>query len=321
MSDLDQLLTVDQLLTQQAGVLTVASAHALLGPGAVRWRLSSGRWLRPAPRVLVAQSGPLTRLQHQWVGLLHAGPGAVLGRETAASLDGLRGYESDLVHVIVPSGRHVPRLRGLVVHRSTALTDLDVHPLRIPPRTRLPRSVVDAARYADNDDRAAALLLGAVQQRLTRPQALRDVLDRLACARRRRLLLETVTDAAGGSHSLPEMQFVRLLRRHGLPAPERQAVHLDSRGRRRYLDADWDRYSTCVEIDGGAHVEVGSWWLDMDRHNDELFDDKRMLRFPAHAVRQQPQRVAARIEGALRKGGWTGLCRFLSSGQQETTQT
>ncbi len=299
----------------------MASVHALLGPAAVRWRLSSGRWQRSAPRVLVAQSGPLTVLQHQWVGLLHAGPGATLGRETAASLDGLRGYESDLVQVVVRSGRHVPRLRGLVVHRSTALTDVDVHPLRMPRRTRLPRSIVDAARYADSDDRAAALLLAAVQQRLTHPEALHDVLERLPCARRHRLLLEIVTDAAGGSHSLPEVQFLRLLRQSRLPVPERQAVRLDSQGRRRYLDADWDRYSTCVEIDGGAHVQVSAWWGYMERHNDELFDGKRLLRFPAYTIRQQPERVAARIARALRKGGWAGPCPFPSSGQQDKTQT
>jgi hypothetical protein len=224
------------LLDHQCGVLTTAQAGAHLTEAAVRWRVASGRWQRICRGVLVAYSGPLTAAARLWVAVLAAGPGALLGGPTAAAAGGLRGYEAAVPHVVVPPGREVGRLADLVVHRA-AVDPADVHPAAGPPRTRIARSLVDAARWAADDDRACALLAAGVQQRLVRPGDLTRVLSALPTANRRRLLLATVADIAGGAHSLAELDLVRLCRRHRLPPPTQQATRRDAAGRNRWLDA------------------------------------------------------------------------------------
>lgn len=286
-------------------MLTVAQAVGRLGRHAVHWRLRTGRWQRRHPRVLVAQSGPLTTEQQRWAAVLHCGREAVLARETAAALCGLQGYDDQRIHVLVAAHRHPVPARGVLVRRSARLPGDDLALGRLPPRTTIERSVLDAAAAAKQPDRAAAILLASVQQGLTRPDRLQAVLDRLPIQRRRALLQDVLLDAAGGAHSLPERQLAALIRRHRLRTPSLQAVRLDSDGRRRYVDAEWDRYATRVEIDGGAHREVQRWWNDLDRQNDLQFADRAiLLRFPAYAVRHRSDEVTAVLARALRAGGW-----------------
>lgn len=298
---------LSRLLLRQCGVLTVGQAVGHLGRHAVHWRLRTGRWQRRHPRVLVAQSGPLTAEQRRWAAVLHCGPEAVLARETAAALCGLQGYEDPRIHVLIPAHHHPVHARGVLVRRSARLPWQDLVPGRFPPRTAIERSVLDAAAAAAarQPDRAAAILLASVQQGLTRPDRLQAVLDRLPNQRCRALLRDVLLDAAGGAHSLPERQFAGLIRRHRLPAPSLQAVRLDSEGRRRYVDAEWVDYATRVEIDGSTHREVKRWWGDLDRQNDLQFADRAiLLRFAAYAVRHRSAEVAAVLERALCAGGW-----------------
>jgi len=77
--------------------------------------------------------------------LIAHGDGAVFGGLTAAGLDGMTGYVSPAMHVLIPAQRKRVSTAGAVVHRSNQLSDLDVHPVRAPRRARLPRSLIDAA--------------------------------------------------------------------------------------------------------------------------------------------------------------------------------
>ena len=80
------------------------------------------------------------------------------------------------------------------------------------------------------------------------------MLDLLPNLPRRALLIETLTDIAGGGHSLPEVAFSRLVRCAGLPPPTRQAILRRPDGR-YYLDAEWRPQRVAAEIDGLAHLE------------------------------------------------------------------
>ena len=134
-------------------VLTVASAIAMIGEPAVRWRLHSGRWQRPCRGVLVTHSGGISDAEWLWIAVLGAGPHALLGGLTAARLDGLTGFDDRGTHVLLPACRQVRTgLPGVVVHRSRVLGPDDVHPARLPPRTRLARSLLDAAAWSGSGD-------------------------------------------------------------------------------------------------------------------------------------------------------------------------
>lgn len=293
---------VAEQLDTQCGVLTTGIAIRWLGRAAVRWRLESGRWQRPCRGVLVTRPGPLAGDQLLWVPVLACGAGAALAGLTAARLGGLAGFDERRVHVVIPAARRVSvSVPGALLHRSVTLEPADIHPARQPPRTRLARSLLDAAAWAMTEDRARALLAAGVQQGLVLVDELHAALARQPRIRRHALISSTLSDVAGGAQALSELDFCRLTRRYGLPEPERQAVRLDAAGRRRWLDAYWEQARLVVEVDGMWHMEALAWWADMHRDNELTVKGYRVLRFPAFAVRDHPDAVARQIAAALRQ--------------------
>jgi hypothetical protein len=286
-----------------SAVLSRTVALDVLTPAQLRWRVASGRWQRPCPGVFVAHSGPLTVDDALRVALLWAGDGAVLAGLTAARLDGLAGFSDDRIHVLLPDSRQVrKRLPGLPVlpHRSRCFGAGDVHPAKNPPRTRIARSLVDAAVWMHTDRGSQAVLAAGVQQRLVRPADLLAVVARNPRLHRRTIILSTLNDIMGGAEALSEIDFTRLvIRAFGLPEPTRQTVRYDSLNRRRWLDAVWEEAAVLVEVDGIHHMDATQWWDDMDRENAIKLDGYLVLRFTAFVVRYRPGYVAAQIRAAF----------------------
>lgn len=237
------------LVAQQAGVLARDQlASCGLDWDRVRNEVAARRWQLAGTHAVVLHNGPLIPAQILWVACIETGPHAIL--------DGLTGYDSDVIHVSAPKSSRPRPTPGVVVH--------------------------ELRRAAD----------------------LREPLIRIRRHRHRRTILATVGDIEGGSHSLSEIDLVALCRSRRLPVPERQTIRLDARGRRRYLDADWPSYGLSAEVDGGLHMLARTWWNDMDRLNEIVLADRRVLRFPSVVIRLKPDRVAAQIERGLRHGGW-----------------
>lgn len=270
--------------------------------GEIRARVESGRWQRPYRGVLVTHNGPLTREQELWTCLLAAPRGSALAGPTAASLEGLHGFESTKTWLAVPHGRRRPERDGLVVLSSTHLADEDLHPSRLPRRTRIERSLLDISSHATMAGGVRAPLLAGVQQGITVPARLRAALRRRGPCAHRALIAETIDDAEGGIHSLPEQAFDRIRRERHLPPPERQRMLCRADGR-YYLDADWERYDLSAEIHGLPHLEVRNWDADLDRHNELTINGRRLLQFASYAVRHLPSRVGDQLERALVRGG------------------
>lgn len=274
-------------------VLRTRDANRLFGASRVRWLVQSGRWQRPAKGVVVRHSGSLSFAESVTFELLAQHPSAALAGLTAATLDGLRGFETRSTFIVIP---HSTRLRPrpqIVVVRSRQLSARDIHPVRTPRRTRLPRSIVDAASWASTDLRCQAIIASSVQQGLVTPSALDAVAARRMKAPRHALIAETIQDVGGGSLSEYEVLFFRMCRRYGLPTPTRQRRRKDASGRSRYLDVDFDEYQLVVEVDGQQHMEAIPWWEDMMRNNELVVDEqKTLLRFAGFALRHQRERVA-----------------------------
>lgn len=304
---------LDDFLDSVDGVADVQDALRWMSRAGIRWRISSGRWQKPCRGVIVAQSGPLSQGQILRVALLWAGPGAVLAGLTAARLDGFKGLAdagAEPVHLLVRPGRKIrtkPAGILVVVHYSRQLGPADVHPARAPRRTRIARSLVDAAAWMPTDRGAMAVLAAGVQQRLVRPEQLTGQVARNARLRRRKLIRQALADIAGGAQALSELDFITLVvRGFRLPEPDRQLCRVDRAGRRRYLDAAWDRWKVAVEIDGAAHLEALDHWSDMDRDNQLKLAGYQVLRFPAFVVRANPGYVARTIREALCQAGYPG---------------
>ncbi|WP_246158046.1 type IV toxin-antitoxin system AbiEi family antitoxin domain-containing protein [Catellatospora sichuanensis] len=304
----DDSSDLDFLLFRQHDVLSRAQALAHYTDAAIRHRVAVGRWQRPRRGVYVLQPAPRDDDQRRWIAVLAGPPGTVTAGRTALTQLGLRGFAVTAIHLLMPAtvrDRDTPH--DVIVHRARLLDPVaDVHDLGSPPCTMPARSVVDAAQWARSDDEARAIVAATLQQRLVGPPEVRAVLARMSGVRRRPVITQAVNDAAGGAGSLPEAQFLALCRRGGLPRPKLQVSRRDTDGRQRYLDALFDQYGVHAEIDGAQHLDVRAYWADMRRQNALWVRGERVLRFPAWAVRNQPDEVLESVRAALRAAGWPG---------------
>ncbi len=297
-SALRHLPNVADLLTSQEAVAT-RQQLALLGVTSddIRNQVQAHRWTAIGRRVVVLQSGPLTIGQQRWVAVLQQVPGAALAGVTAAQADGLRWLSPEQLHVIVPIGSRIVRSPGVIVHASRTFSGrADQHPVRLPPRTRIARSVIDAATWTASDRRACGVLCAAVQQRLTTADAMLVALHAAGRVGRRHLIRLTLWDIEGGAGSLAEIDMGGLAREAGLWRPIRQSVRVDAYGRRRYMDTDFGTFD--VEVDGAVHLLPDSYWDDMQRQNELTLGGARILRFPTVAIRLEPDKVVAQLRRA-----------------------
>lgn len=301
---------LDELLAWHEGVLDSSTVLKHVTLDELKWRIRSGRWQKPVRGAVVGHSGPLSEGQILRVALLWAGPRAALGGLTAAILDGLKGFgdrepfHERPVHLLLPVGRNLrPPLPGvrIVSHYSRLLGPEDIHPVKVPRRTRTARSLVDSAAWMPSDRGAIGVVAAGVQQRLVRVSDLQEAVARNPRLRRRRLITDALGDIAGGAQALSELDFTRrVIRRHRLPEPTRQVARRDESGRRRYIDVAWDQWKVAVEIDGAQHMDPLRQWDDMDKSNELEIDGYRVLRFPAWLVRRDPEYVAMKVRAALR---------------------
>jgi hypothetical protein len=294
--------TPDVLVARALGVLAPVAA---VDEPLLRRHLRNGRWKRYG-QVVVTHNGPPTPEQQVWVAVLRSPRGVVLAGLTAARRRGLHVPSPAQPELLVPAAGPLPHLQGVRVTRTRLLTAADVHPTAQPPQLRLPRAVIDAASRATRPDDVRALLCAGVQQRRLRAQDLREVVLRLGPVRNRALLLQTLDDVEGGSHSVRELQFLRTVRRAGLPAPARQVVRRRPGGR-YYLDAAWDAYGLHVEVDGLGHLLVGAWAADLDRGNELALkgSTSRTLRIPGFWLDERREHVVDQLRRGLLAGGWS----------------
>lgn len=299
------------VLDRQCGV---ASKKQLLRAGLSRhafaWKIDSGRWQRPLPGIVVSHSGSLERGQLEWAALLWSGRDAALAGPTAAARDGLKGYEANAIHVVIPADRRVrPATIGatpMVIVRTGLLGAKHIHPIASPRRTRIARSLVDLAASRPRPEDAFAVLAAGVQQRLVNPAALQSVMEDFVHLRHKREMRDGLTDLVGGVQSLPEREFLRVVRRAGLPVPDSQTVRT-YQGKRRYLDFYWEAFRLAVEIDGLSHLSVDRWLEDTARSNDVVVGGDAVLRFPAVLIRTRPDLVVDVLTRAFAGRGWSTL--------------
>jgi hypothetical protein len=301
---------VGRVLGRQAGVITRVQALAAgMSRHAVYGRLDSGRWQRLHTAVYAAYSGRPTRESMMWAAVLGAGPGAVLCHQSAAELHGLADTgQSPVVHVMVPRGRTVAPMRGVVIHYSQRV-GIARHPALEPPRTRLEETVLDLAEAERTVTGAIGWILNACASRRTKPSRLLEVMDARPRMHRRKLLLVALGDARIGVQSILEHGYLyRVERAHGLPEGDRQ-WRTRPGGISRYEDVRYEEYGVIVELDGRAVHPEGESWRDTRRDNVSAMNGLITLRYTYADVMERPCEVADEIARTLSRRGYTGVTR------------
>ena len=270
-------------------------------------RVDAGLWQVVGPQVVSLAPGRLTRHQQMWAGVLHAGGDAVLARLSALEAAGLTGFADDWIHVCLSQGDNtedlVHPLVNVRVHESRRLPADELLLSATPPRMTQDRAAIDAASDARSERACRTILAMCVQQRLVSPGRLRPMVVERRNLPRRRLILETLGDLEGGAHSLAEQDFLRSLRRAGLPLPTRQRAVRRPDGR-YVLDCDYDLWLVTVEINGAHHVIVLQKEWDDVRRTRLAIGGRLVVDIGSWIVRHDPDLAVLLTADALLARGW-----------------
>ncbi|MDT3440040.1 MULTISPECIES: hypothetical protein [unclassified Pseudofrankia] len=333
------------LAAGRAGVLTVKEALAAgLTRAEIRRRVDSGYWQLYSGDVVVTQPGPLTLIQRLWCALVSIGPDALLGGSSAAALGGLRGCEEPWLTVLLASGRRVTPRPGVRIRATARLGDEDLHLDSWPPRTALPRSVVDMAEWAPSHDEARRILALAVASGIVESDEVRSALARRGPISRRQVISDALDDLDADAPWVPDLLYQRIEDRFGLPPGRRGRP--DSRGAGR-LDVCYEPWRVHVELGmiaatgirtaavppapppppatatatapgsrGGRVARSVPAGIQLVTHPGQTGRraGQLVLRVPIRILREEPDRVGAAVASALRQRGWTGAHSRLARG-------
>lgn len=265
--DTDARLAI--LASGQHGLVSRAQALASgASDGALRQRVSSGRWVRVAPGVYRIAGVPVTWHQRALAAVLVAGPGAVVSHHAAAVLFGLDGFRPGRLHLTVPSPRG-GRNALATVHRSRTLAPTDVSIVERIPTTAPGRLLVDLAG-AVSPDRLERAVDDVLVRRLSTLDAVTARLKATGRFSGRTALAGVLAAWQPGPlpASVAEMRLVRCLLAAGLPQPVRQ-YQIRAQGRfvaRVDVAYPWARLA--IELDSFRwHAGRGAFDHDRTRRN------------------------------------------------------
>ncbi len=264
-----------EIARRQHGVLTLTQ---LLGAGltatAVRNRVRSGRLHRIHRGVYAVGHRGLSNEGRWMAAVLACGEGAVLSHRSAAELWALLPPTRGIVDVTAPIPGGRKKRAGIRLHRSPSLPDAATTRRCGIAVTTTARTLTDLRRAVP-----AEIMRKAIRQ-----------------AEFRNLDLGPVQ--SDRTNSELERAFLRLCRRHRLPAPE-----VGVRVGRFTVDFLWRDQRLVVETDGYA-AHRGSQAFEDDRQRElELHAlGWRVRRFTYRQVHRQGPVVVAAVADALRSG-------------------
>src|SRR4051812_12908514 len=150
-----------------AGQAGLVSRRQLASLGIDRFRIrnqvAAERWVELSATVIGTTTGPLSREQLRWLGVLHAGPAAVLGDLTAAEVAGLRNWQRDDICVLVPHNLDLADPpTGIRIARTRRPIPLMREPGAGVPRWRIEPAVLHFAAYQRSRRTAQGVVAASV---------------------------------------------------------------------------------------------------------------------------------------------------------------
>lgn len=299
------------LAMRQADLLTREQCLAAgMTAEALRWRVTSRRWVRLRDTVYLTARGRddwTVRATAALLAVQSSTPAADVafrGR-SAAYLWGLEPRPPVDIELVVPQRRRTRPVPGVSVRRSMRWVGL-VDDFADPARTTVPVTVLELAGSGTDLD-ALSHIARAVQKRWVTPDQVRQEICARGGHRHSRLILSALADVGDGAESGAEVLYVRDVERsHGLPRGTRQPGSVLGGGRRH--DNGYAEFDLVVEVDGRLGHER---WDDRvrdggrDRQLLGLAQATTRVFFPDVAL--TPCRTAVEIGAILAGRGWTGI--------------
>lgn len=288
------------LFENQHGLITRRQALAAgFSKSMISRRAASGTWERADTGVYRLAGVPTTWKQRLLAACL-AGP-AVASHRSAAELWRLPTGVDDFAEVTALRHRR-RRADDVTWHESRALFAQDVTEIDGIPVTMPTRTIIDLAVVLPEDDVEIALD-DALRRSLTSLPRVRTMLDVLGPRRPGRARMDRVLDRRPAMGAVPESylesRFVQLVRKAGLPEPERQ-VRLESQGRIAFLDFAYADNKLAIELDGyEGHGGRSAWQAGLERTNRISQVGWRALHFSSTDIERRPDRVAKQVRAAL----------------------
>ena len=290
---------LQRLAVRQQGAMHRGQLDALgMTQGFVAAQIAAQRWMAIGHKVVLLQNASPTREQLMHIAVLDAESLVALASHTALELAGFTGFakEAREIHIVVPRGAKATRLPGVRLHESRRLRSDDVIERQGLPCTKVERSAIDAGAWQPFPRFACLMLAAVVQQGLTSAPRLSSALRGVGRVRHKAYMRLALSDIGQGAQSLGELDLAAVCRKYDLVPPDRQEIRRDSRGRPRYLDAEWRLPSgeiVVLEIDGSHHLDVGNWQADMKRERSIVTSRRWVLRATTFEIRLEPASVVA----------------------------
>ncbi|MGI8702326.1 MAG: hypothetical protein ACR2JU_14205 [Nocardioidaceae bacterium] len=295
--------TVRRLAAGQDGVVHRRQLYAM---GVTRFQvkaeLRARRWRSWGRQTVAVHTGDLVEGARMRRAVYETGADAALDGVSALVAAGLVHFDSAVIHVSVSKSATYRHSRGVRIHETRRRRDDDVLATN-PPRVRPEVAAIRAALWAVTTRQAALVLILAVQQRLTTPEALQRAFALVRRDRRRRFLAGVLADISSGVQSMGELDFAHMCRTRGLPEPDRQVRRTLPSGRVS-VDAYWERFGVVVEIEGMQHLLPGVAFADSLRQNWLTIDHDKVLRIPVLGLRVAADQFMEQVEQLLRHHGW-----------------
>jgi very-short-patch-repair endonuclease len=265
------------IAARQHGVVTAAQLAALgIRRGGRARRIEAGR-LHPVHRGVYAVGHPGLSSEGRWMAaVLACGEGAVLSHAAAAALWGMLPPPPGAVEVTVPGDGGRRRQAGIRLHRSrTLVRELTTRRQNIPA-TVPARTIADLRRVAPASELRRAIREAGV------------------------LGLAVGAEVhADPTRSELERRFLRLCRRHRLPAPE-----VNARVASFTVDFLWPKRRLIVETDGYRyHRSRLAFEEDRARDVELRLLGYEVIRFTHRQLTQDDAGVAAALRALLRSRG------------------
>lgn len=298
---LDQAIAA--LAARQHGVVARRQAVAL---GATRWairrRLQRSAWYELHPGAYAIAGSPDTYDRRVVAAVLSCPAGSVASHRTAAALQGIPGFTRSIVEVTSPDGpRPAMRLgKAATRHFTNLLPDHHRKALRGIPTTTVARTLFDLCAVV-HPGKAERAIDNCLSRKWVTLPALWRVLDDLAVQGRNgtcafREILMPRSDGYIAPASELERRFLELVRRFGLPMPDREVDLGDSDQWIGRVEFVFRPQRVLVEIDSYIHHSAF-----LDRLNDAARDTKfGRAGFDVVRIRDYELDDAALVERRLR---------------------